>query len=60
MVGVFPPPTGLPSFCGNLQRYGPEMASVCTGDSMLSEEDELGIDSLERLVDERLAAITNK
>ena len=27
---------------------------------MLSEEDELGLDSLERLVDERLAAITNK
>ena len=44
----------------NLHGYGPEMASVCTGGSVSSDEDELGVDSLERLVDERLAAITNK
>ena len=36
------------------------VASVCMGGSVSSDEDELGVDSLERLVDERLAAITNK
>lgn len=52
MCGVFP-------LLRN-QCYGPEMASACRDGSMSSDEDELGIDSLERLVDERLAAITNK
>lgn len=51
---------GFPAPSSAESANDPEMASACTDGSMSSDEDELGIDSLERLVDERLAAITNK
>ena len=49
---------GFPASSSAESANDPEMAY--TDGSMSSDEDELGIDSLERLVDERLAAITNK
>ena len=50
---------GFPASSSAESANDPE-TSACTDGSMSSDEDELGIDSLERLVDERLAAITNK